>query len=419
MPVYYEHCMAEMCQCHRLALIQRFMAALSRGEGGQRPIDLRAHDPTRYVQDILAWTTHQAKMEADTLTQLLHLIDAQQQRLTLHTPHHLSLTATPSAASHAIAPLGMGGGAAAVPAGGAASTSAVAAASPSPSSSSSASGVPPLLSAVFEGLSRVLRTRVEQAVQSVSSAETAFRMWDVTQTHAAAISPLFPPSSTFTASILALVDSARSHLFDVLRAQGEKLQLHPPQPPLDLSPPAVLSEGLSQLTAILSIAASSASASASASPTAPPIELAPVLAAELDPLLSSISAAAASLPTDSQAVYAINCLDQAVRTLKKYEGARGRTEVLHIQLEQQLQTTRTHTHTQHTRQSAHLTHSAGAQSAERAEGADSDAVGPLLPSSSAGRGCGVVCSAFLLFAAVVCGVVSGASGGSAAAVIAA
>ena len=342
MPVYYEHCMAEMAQAHRLQLIQRFMAALSRGEGGHRPLDLQAHDPTRYVQDILAWTHTQAKQEADTLAQLLDLIEQQQQRLSAADPTttaQLSVAAAAAQPQPAHAP--QADGAAAAAAAGSSAASSSSSAVPSPSSSTAA-----LLSAVFEGLSRVLRTRVEQAVQSVSSAETAFRLWQVMAAHAAAIAPLFPPSSTFTASLAALADSARAHLFDLLRAQGEKLQMHPPQPPQDLSPPPVLSEGLSQLTAILTIAASTTQSGSH-------MELAPVLAAELDPLLSSISAAAASLPSDSQAVYAINCIDQAVRVLKRFEGARGRTEVLHLQLEQQLQRL-VHSHTSVTLDRAHM-----------------------------------------------------------------
>ena len=285
MPVYYEHVLAEITQAHRLHLIQRFMAAMTRGEPGQRPIDLHAHDPVRYVSDMLAWTHQQVANERDFIAQLTAMLDDQQRALAQPQQQHSTAQPT-SEASRA-----------------------------------------QLLSAVFEGLSRLLRTRLEQALQSQPTAETAFRVWNVVAFYQATVAPLFPPEATFRATLHAMTDSARAHFFDVMKRQGDKLSAQPPQPMHDLSPPPVLTEGLSQLTTILAIASQSSLSPASS------VELAPVLAASLDPLLTAIGAAAAALSLEDQCVYAINNLDLVVRTLRKYDAARGRVEVLSFRLD--------------------------------------------------------------------------------------
>jgi hypothetical protein len=88
-PAYFDLCLADVCAVRRASLVRRFGLALTRGSqtvavganssssssastsslnasggggggGGARPIDLHAHDPFRYVSDMLAWV-HQVR----------------------------------------------------------------------------------------------------------------------------------------------------------------------------------------------------------------------------------------------------------------------------------------------------------------------------------------------------------------------
>lgn len=81
-PAYYEHCIQEIFQARRVNLIRKFLYALTKGgpnvscfvvvlvgtfcidsqttsQGHPKPIEIHAHDPARYISDMLAWV-HQA-----------------------------------------------------------------------------------------------------------------------------------------------------------------------------------------------------------------------------------------------------------------------------------------------------------------------------------------------------------------------
>ncbi|KAL9275464.1 Conserved oligomeric Golgi complex subunit 6-like protein, partial [Drosera capensis] len=60
-PVLFKYCAEELANMRHNALFRRFISALTRGgpSGVPRPIEVHAHDPLRYVGDMLAWL-HQA-----------------------------------------------------------------------------------------------------------------------------------------------------------------------------------------------------------------------------------------------------------------------------------------------------------------------------------------------------------------------
>ncbi|GFH13301.1 component of oligomeric Golgi complex 6, partial [Haematococcus lacustris] len=56
-PVLFKYCAEEVITARQTALFQRFITALTRGGPGgmPRPMELHAHDPQRYINDMLAW----------------------------------------------------------------------------------------------------------------------------------------------------------------------------------------------------------------------------------------------------------------------------------------------------------------------------------------------------------------------------
>lgn len=56
-PVLFKYCAEEVATARHNALFGRFITALTRGGPGgvPRPIEIHAHDPQRYCNDMLAW----------------------------------------------------------------------------------------------------------------------------------------------------------------------------------------------------------------------------------------------------------------------------------------------------------------------------------------------------------------------------
>lgn len=68
-PVLFEHVLEEYCSGRRRCLSRRFISALT-GSGHSRPIELHAHEPERYVGEMLAWLHQAAPGERALLHQL-------------------------------------------------------------------------------------------------------------------------------------------------------------------------------------------------------------------------------------------------------------------------------------------------------------------------------------------------------------
>ena len=59
-PTLHQYCVEEIARTRHNALFRHFIAALTRGgQSGKAPIEARAHDPVRYISDMLGWI-HQA-----------------------------------------------------------------------------------------------------------------------------------------------------------------------------------------------------------------------------------------------------------------------------------------------------------------------------------------------------------------------
>ena len=75
--VLFQHVIDEFITSRRAALVRGFIEALTVGGpgGAPRPIELHAHEPTRYVGDMLAWIHQSCPGEAESVHHLLKLCD--------------------------------------------------------------------------------------------------------------------------------------------------------------------------------------------------------------------------------------------------------------------------------------------------------------------------------------------------------
>jgi hypothetical protein len=62
-PALFKVCLEDLGSSRRQTMFKKFLAALTKGGPGgvPRPIEVHAHDPLRYVGDMLAWI-HQVRV---------------------------------------------------------------------------------------------------------------------------------------------------------------------------------------------------------------------------------------------------------------------------------------------------------------------------------------------------------------------
>jgi conserved oligomeric Golgi complex subunit 6 len=194
---YYEHCCDEIFRARKGGLVRRFLSALTRGGpyGSARPIELHAHDPVRYVSDMLAWLHQAVAGERELLGTLFKekgQIDEKK-----------------------------------------------------------------VMATIFEGVSQQLRVRVEQALVTQPEPIICFQVSNVIEFYCSTIGTMFEDSSTFQHTLDSLCKQAEGAFFDVLNQQVQQLQADPPAYPSDLSPPTQVLDVLNLVGDLLSLAASS------------------------------------------------------------------------------------------------------------------------------------------------------------------
>ncbi|GFR52692.1 hypothetical protein Agub_g15319 [Astrephomene gubernaculifera] len=316
-PVLFKYCAEEVATARHNSLFQRFITALTRGGPGgvPRPIEIHAHDPQRYVNDMLAWVHQALASEREFVVALFGEEDpdsAASSPPTHHHHHHHHDSSSSEAG---------GGGSAAHP-------------SHPPDSLHTAA----LLDRIFDSICRPLRLRVEQVLMTSPHTLLAFSLGQLLGFYQRLAARILGPMGQLSATLASCRDMANRVFFEQLRARGDKLRRNPPPPPKDLSPPPQVSEVVQHLLEILTAydsamesrpapspppPPSTSSSSAPTAPTSAPSEdLGPVLTAVLDPLTEACERSAEALTPDAPSrvdevtrldpaahrVYLINCM---------------------------------------------------------------------------------------------------------------
>lgn len=77
-PVLLKCCLKEIISARQASIVRRFFEALTKGGSGTKrvkPIEMQAHDPLRYIGDILAWTHQAAAYEREIIGSLLSMYE--------------------------------------------------------------------------------------------------------------------------------------------------------------------------------------------------------------------------------------------------------------------------------------------------------------------------------------------------------
>ncbi|XP_050238959.1 conserved oligomeric Golgi complex subunit 6 [Mercurialis annua] len=212
-PVLFKYCAEEVANMRHNALFRRFISALTRGGPGgmPRPIEVHAHDPLRYVGDMLGWL-HQALASERELVLVLFDPDAAPD--------------TGSSGNRLFNGSDNGSG-------------------------KLESDLASILDRIFEGVCRPFKVRVEQVLQSQPSLIVAYKLSNTLEFYSYTMSDLLGRDTALCNTIWLLKEAAQRTFFDILKSRGERLLRYPPLVAVDLSPPEAVREGVSILLEII------------------------------------------------------------------------------------------------------------------------------------------------------------------------
>ncbi|PKA65942.1 hypothetical protein AXF42_Ash010351 [Apostasia shenzhenica] len=212
-PVLFKYCAEEVANMRHHALFRRFISALTRGGPGgfPRPIEVHAHDPLRYVGDMLGW---------------LHQAIASERELVLALLDPDALTDTGSAARRFMRC----------------------------TDSDNAKSEPDfmfVLDRIFEGACRPFKIRVEQVLQSQPSLIVSYKLINTLEFYCYTISDLLGRETALCNTLWLLRDAAHQTFLNILKNQGDKLLRYPPLVAVDLTPPQAVREGVTLLVELI------------------------------------------------------------------------------------------------------------------------------------------------------------------------
>jgi len=196
--VYFNHIIEEFISSRRQLIVRQFLDALTVGGPGgtPRPIEMHAHDPTRYVGDMLAWLHQICPGEAENIS------------LVLKSCHKTDKVATTNR----------------------------------------------ILSGITEGVCRPLKSRIEQILISESSAIILYKLTNLIRFYENTISEVLRCSSVLSGTLLEVQKLSYSQFLSLLQTSvtGQLARTGDGDGTTDLSPSLTTSTLLGLLRDVLS-----------------------------------------------------------------------------------------------------------------------------------------------------------------------
>ncbi|ORY38224.1 oligomeric complex COG6 [Rhizoclosmatium globosum] len=249
-PSLFQSCMQEISQTRQETVVKCFTDALTRGGPGglPRPIELHAHDPVRYVGDMLAWL-HQASVGERELVEALFFGSASANGVTV-TQDDVFSTLT------------MGG------------------------RSQEPESVYSILDKCMERTCRPLKSRIDEVLASHQQPQSHTNSQQPSNS-TPNIGRVIGESSILCVELKGLHKKAFNVFLDILGAQGLRMSAFVQKPGRDLNPPPAVKEAVLQLRELMASYESSMMVQEDASTTAEGGEtgFSKILSASLDPLL--------------------------------------------------------------------------------------------------------------------------------------
>ncbi|RUS34850.1 oligomeric Golgi complex subunit 6 [Jimgerdemannia flammicorona] len=314
---YRRSCLDELVHIRRNAVVRSFVDALTRGGPGgtPRPIELHAHDPLRYVGDMLAWLHQAVAGEREFLEALFdyrgeNSTNSSRRSVKQAPRSPEGVNENGETADGEVIHIAL---------------------------QSDESAILELLDRVLEGTSRPLKTRVEQVLISQPGAITSYRISNLIQFYSITIGKMLGERAELSKTLNEITEAAFRMFFETLNAQAARLLRFLQTPSPDLSPPPAVKETVLQLKEIMSSYDSSfLTKDDSESTTRPFNDFSTILDAVVDPLIQMCELGAKQLNAFDRAVHMINCMHHVQSALVLYSFTEARARMLETEIETNL-----------------------------------------------------------------------------------
>jgi hypothetical protein len=303
-PSLFQNCLDFFAEAREHILTDAFYTALTgtsvsgEEDTSVKPIELAAHDPLRYVGDMLAWT-HSATVSEREALEVLFISDGDE-------------IAKGIQAGRDNEPWNR--------------------ISEDQDGASNFDGLKALNELVdrdVTGVARALRQRIGQVIQSHEETIMAYKIANLLNFYRVTFSKLLGDDSVLLESLATLEESALRQFRVLMRDHVAGLQGETQTAPLDLGPPDFLQEGLKQLTAIMKTYETSF-----ASANSREANFRPVLSEAFDPFIKGSESLAKDLETPVGAIFAINCFLAARNILAPFDFTADRLSEIQNAIEQ-------------------------------------------------------------------------------------
>ncbi|KAK3827554.1 MAG: oligomeric Golgi complex subunit 6 [Benniella sp.] len=292
---YFRPILEELVHVRRNAILRAFIDALTRGGPGgtPRPIELHAHDPLRYIGDMLAWLHQTVASEREFLESLLssekRKPDRGQAKITFPKASPLRLVE---------------------------------------SEVSDAEIVNSLLDKNMEGTARPLKSRVEQVLVSQANAITAFKISNLIKFYSSTIDKAIGAEAALSKTLQDISTMSMRVFYEAIGKHSADLLRRPDTPGMDLGPSPAVKEVVSQLKEIMKSFDTSFVQSDEGNQ-----DFTPILGAMVDPLFQMCEIGAGNQGAFNRAVFMINCLHY-VQSVLVYPFTKNKADDIEKQIQE-------------------------------------------------------------------------------------
>ncbi|KAL7807711.1 intra-golgi transport complex, subunit 6 [Trichoderma aethiopicum] len=288
-PSLFQNCLDLFAASRERYLSESFHCALTgitpKGteDASIRPIDLTAHDPLRYVGDMFAWVHSATVGEREALETLFAVGKDDTLYASTSSPNATLWDLPVDEASEG-------------------------------SESKVLEALGQLMDRNFLPVVRILRQRVEQAIQSNEDVIPAYKVSTLLSFYRTTFEKLLGPGSGLEECTGALEKVAKRQFRSLVRDNVLSVQGEFQQVPSNLEPPRFLQDAFKQLSAIIQIYESSLSASADSGS-----EIQEILSQAFDPFMTGCEEIARPMTNPEGGIFLVNCKLAAAHCLGSFE----------------------------------------------------------------------------------------------------
>lgn len=306
-PSLFQSCLDLFAETREQVLSDTFFTALtgSSHSGVQdrsvKPIELAAHDPLRYVGDMLAWIHSAAVSEREAL-EILFISEGDEIAKGIQAGREDEKWHLIEDADNEEAPF------------------------------EPVKALNELVDRDMSGAARILRQRVEQVIQTNEDVILAYKLANFLNFYRVTFAKLLTPDSILVDSLQGLESEALRQFRSLMRDYVGNVQSEFQQTPPNLDPPEFLHEAFDQLAAVMKTYETSLTSTNSREE-----DFLSILAESFDPFMSGCKTMAETLEHPSNAIFSINCTNTAIAVLSIYDFTSGRANELRAEVDKHAQ----------------------------------------------------------------------------------